>query len=386
MILLLCGSLFSCRHKSADPSVVRSYKYKKCLKEGYTKLGIFYNTNTVPGLTFAVSLNNEIVWADGIGYSNSELKVKASPSHKFRIGQVSELVTALTAAKLFEEGKLQIEKPVREYLPELNKDIADYTIHQLACHTSGIKPEEAFPTEKEIKMRSDLISIFLNEPLAYAPGDYFLHTELGYDLIGQIIEKNSNEALYKVVKKTVLDTLKMNSTLPDIYFRITENKSSTYDYDFIAQPIVASTIDLRAKDASTGYLSSVLDMIKMGNALLYPGFLKKETLDMVLKPYKLNSGMDSQYGFGMIVTKDLKGRTFYAQRGTIKGGCSILIIYPDDKLVVAMAGNINNNSWELPVFDIADLFLDQLHPENKTQAQADQPAAENQPAKEETKK
>jgi hypothetical protein len=69
----------------------------------------------------------------------------------------------------------------------------------------------------------------------------------------------------------------------------------------------------------------------------------------------------------------------------------MLLIYPEDKLVVAMAGNIESSSWELPVFDIADVFMKQLHPElypdeekkknspAQEQNQAPTPDASNQP-------
>jgi CubicO group peptidase (beta-lactamase class C family) len=363
MILLILGSFLSCTRKPADPTVVRAAKYKKSLKEAYTKVGLFYQISMIPGLAVAVSIDNQIVWADGIGYSNSELKAKASPSHKFRIGQVSEVITALTAAKLYEDGKLQIDKPVADYLPNLSGKPLPFTIRQLVTHTAGIRPENAPAGKGGATNLEAVTQAFINDDLIYEPGSMFAHTELGYDMLGYLIEKTSNEAFAKVAKKTVLDTLNLDSTIPDNPFRITENKSSHYDFDFIAQPIVASPIDLRGKEASAGYLSSVLDLVKIGNTLLYPGFLKQETIDLMTTPFKLSGGQDSQYSFGLISSKDIRGRTFYGLRGGVRGGCATLLIYPEDKMVIALAANIQSDSWELPIFDIADIFMKQLHPE-----------------------
>jgi CubicO group peptidase (beta-lactamase class C family) len=142
VILLIGGTLFSCQKKTTDPSIIRSGKYKQSVVEAYHKVGLFCTINYVPGLTVAVSINNQVVWADGFGFSSSELKTKASPTHKFRIGQVSELITTLTAAKLYEEGKLKIDRPVAEFLPELSKKPAKYTIYQLGVHASGIRAEK----------------------------------------------------------------------------------------------------------------------------------------------------------------------------------------------------------------------------------------------------
>jgi len=365
IILLFCGSLFSCRQKPTDQTIVRSGKYKKSVAEAYQKVGLFCTINYIPGLTVAVSIDNQLVWADGFGYSNYELKTRTSPTHKFRIGQVSELITTLTTAKQYEEGKLKIDRPVSELLPELAQKQASYTIGQLGAHASGIRAEKTAAGKGNAINFETIIPLFINDSLLFEPGNYISHTELGFDLIGYIIEKINNEDFSKVVKKTLLDTLKLLNTIQDNPYSIIENKSNTYDYDYISQPMVAGQIDLRGKEASAGYLSSVLDLVKIGNTLLYPGFLKQETIDLITKPYTLKNGQTSQAGFGLIVKEDYEGHRFYGQRGVLSGGCASLLIYPDDKLVIAIACNIGDGSWELPVFDVATIFQNQLHPEKK---------------------
>jgi hypothetical protein len=131
----------------------------------------------------------------------------------------------------------------------------------------------------------------------------------------------------------------------------------------MAQPITAEQIDLRAKVASAGYLSSVIDLVKLGNTILYPGYLKQETIDRITSQFTTNSGQKSQFGFGLIVGKDNEGKTFIGQQGKTNGGICALLIYPEDKIVIAMSANIGNCSWELPVFEMASIFQKALHPE-----------------------
>lgn len=369
IILLFCGSLISCRQKPTDQAIVRSNKYKKSVAEAYQKIGLFSTINYIPGLTVAVSIDNQLVWADGFGYSNYELKTRTSPAHKFRIGQVSELITSLIAAKLYEEGKLKIDQPVSEILQELSQKQASYTIKQLGAHASGLRAEKTAAGKGNTNNIETLIPSFINDSLLFEPGNYTSHTELGFDLIGYIIQKANNETFTKVVKKTLLDTLKLSNTTQDNPFAIIENKSNTYDYDYISQPMVSGQIDLRGKEASAGYLSSVIDLVKMGNTLLYPGFLKQETIDLITKPYILKNGQASAYGFGLIINKDNEGKPFLGQKGAISGGSSALLIYPEDKLVIAIACNIGDSSWELPVFDIASIFQNQLHPERQAKVE-----------------
>ena len=369
ILLILCGSLLSCKKKPADDSIVRSSQYKKSLIEAYQKLGVFSTINYIPGLTIAVSIDNQLVLADGFGYSNMELKTKTSPSHKFRIGQVSELVTTLTAAKLYEQGKLKLDQPVSEILPDLSKNPLPYTIYQLGTHSSGLRTENN-PAGKGGTQRLDtIVHSFINDDLLYEPGTGVLHTELGFDLIGYIIQKTNKDFFTNVVQKTLIDPLKLENTAPDNTYSIISNRCNFYDYDYLAQPSGAEPIDLRGKEASAGYLCSVIDLVKMGNTLLYPGFLKQETIDLITKPFATKSGQTSQFGFGLIVNKDVEGRVFYGQRGSVNGGFTMLLIYPEDKLVIAMASNIGNCSWEFPVFEIASIFQNQLHPERKAKVE-----------------
>jgi len=369
ILLILCGTLLSCKKKPADESIVRSSKYKKSLIEAYQKLGVFSTINYIPGLTIAVSIDNQLVLADGFGYSNMELKTKTSPSHKFRIGQVSELVTTLTAAKLYEQGKLKMDQPVSEILPDLSKKPLPYSIYQLGTHSSGLRAENNPAGKGGIQRLDTIVNSFIKDDLLYEPGTGVLHTELGFDLIGYIIQKTNKDFFTNVVQKTLIDPLKLENTAPDNVYSIIKNRSNFYDYDYLAQPSGAEPIDLRGKEASAGYLCSVIDLVKMGNTMLYPGFLKQETIDMITKPFITKSGQTSQFGFGLIVNKDMEGRVFYGQRGSVNGGFTMLLIYPEDKLVIAMASNIGNCSWEFPVFEIASIFQNQLHPERKAKVE-----------------
>ena len=365
LVLFVFGFFLSCKHKPEDKSIVRSTKYKESIIESYQKLGLLRTMNNIPGFSIAISIDNEVVWADGIGLSNYELKTPVSPSHKFRIGQVTELITALTVAKLYEEGKLDLDKPVAQYLPEMKPKSFDFTIRQLGAHASGIRNEvdpEAFGSMNSL---DSTIASFIDEDLIFEPGAYYLNSNLNFDLIGYLLEKSSNKRFAKIVEETLLDTLHLENTIYEMPMRITDNKASNYDYDFMAQPIVAKHVDFRGKQASIGYLSSALDLVKLGNTLLYPGFLKQETIDFLTTPIKLKGEVPSLYSFGIFVSRDKEDHLFYGQQGSVNGGSAAILIYPEDKMVIAITGNIKSNSWEYPIFDVAKIFRYQLHPEEK---------------------
>jgi serine beta-lactamase-like protein LACTB, mitochondrial len=362
ILLSIFGSLFSCKQKPKDESIVQNTKYKQSIVEVYKNLGLFCHLNSVPGLTLAVSIDNQIVFADGLGYSNVELKTTASPSHLFRIGQVSQIITSLTAAKLYEEGKLNLDKPVNELFPDLNVKSATYSLYQLGVQSAGINEPKPIAGNGTTNRLEEYVATYINDPLIYEPGTNVFVTDAGFDLLGYFIQKSANEYFPEVVKKNLLNNLQLTGTKPDNPYVIFDNKASQYDLS-VGIPGVARQVDLRGKEASSGYLSSVLDLVKMGNTLIYPGYFKKETIDMITKRYAVKNGQNSISGFGMVVNQDKKGQVFYGQKGNVLGGSAAILIIPEDKLVIAMAANMGSESWELPIFEVASIFQAQLHPE-----------------------
>ncbi len=361
-IVLFAFSIFiSCRPKNKETSVVRSPEFKQSIDEVYERLRLFRETNFVPGMSVAVSVDNKLVFADGFGYSNLEFKVPAMPDHRYRIGTVSEIITTLTAAKLYELNKLGIDKPTSELLNENGTDSLKYTIRQLAGHAAGIEEETDPAGTKDPDEIGKMVSTFINHKLMYEPGTFSFHTELDFDMIGYLIQKTQNQPFDKVVKEILSDSLKLQSTMPDNPFRVTDKKTSHYEMSYLSQPIMAEQIDLRGKEASAGYISSVTDLVKIGNLFLFPGFLKQETIDMMTRPFQLKNGGKSRYGFGLIVVNDSDGRLLYGAHGNVLGGCAALLIDPTDKIVVAMAANMSGKGIELPVSDVSRAFIRQLH-------------------------
>ena len=363
ILLTICGSLISCKQKPKDESVIQNLKYKKSIAEVYKNLSIFCQLNSIPGLAFAVSIDNKIVLADGLGYSNVELKTNTSPSHLFRIGQVSQIITSLTAAKLYEEGKLKLDKPVNELFPDLNAKSATYNLYQLGVQSAGINAPKPITENGATNRLDEYVAPYINDTLIYEPGTYVFATDAGFDLLGYFIQKSANEPFSAVVKKTLLSNLQLSDTKLDNPYVIFDKKASQYDFSFLGAPGVARQLDLHGQEASSGYLSSVLDLVKIGNTLIYPGFLKKETLDMITKRYAAKNDPKSIFGFGMVVNQDINDRVFYGQIGKVIGGSSAVLIYPEDKLVIAMAANVGSGVWELPIFEVASIFQAQLHPE-----------------------
>ncbi|KAE9417472.1 hypothetical protein Angca_004383, partial [Angiostrongylus cantonensis] len=98
----------------------------------------------IPGLSVGVSVDGRTVWREGFGFANIESGSRCTADSIMRIASISKPITASITARLVQEGKLDLDKPIQTYLPEFPKKkfdgkSVDITTRQLLSHTGGIR-------------------------------------------------------------------------------------------------------------------------------------------------------------------------------------------------------------------------------------------------------
>ena len=159
-----------------------------------------------PGMVIAVSVNGKTVWQHGFGYADLENHLLTGTACVMRIASISKSITMAVLAKLWEEGKLDLDKNISEYVPDFPKKIVDgaevnITVRQLCCHMSGIRHYtkkgedggEEFDLQEyylkdTFKTTDDSLALFKDDDLLSAPGSAFNYTTHGYTLLAKIIE------------------------------------------------------------------------------------------------------------------------------------------------------------------------------------------------------
>lgn len=334
----------------------------KEIKQVRNQAAMFLTSNFIPGGTFAVAKEGKIIYSEGMGLASKDLEVPATRNTKFRIGQVSELFTSTIFYKMAEQGLLHPDTSVQHYYPEFPEKQFRLPLKHLLYHTSGIKPAQ----ENEQYINSNTTSIqkgiefFKDDTLVVSPGSYEFHTIYNYNLLGAVMEKVTNKKFSEILGEYITDTLNLENTLPDNPFGTIPGRSNFFDYNIMSQTVNAVTRDLRYCVPSEGILSNAEDLVKFGNALLYSEFFSGDLKKQLFEPYLLNGKVPTQMSNGWFLMNDRSGRTIYGKSGGIAGGGSSLIIYPEEKLVVACAINLTSITEDYPVFEIAANFL----PEN----------------------
>src|SRR5262249_48776735 len=155
--------------------------------------------NDTPGLSIALVDDQRVVWAQGFGYADWELKIPATERTIYRAGSISKLFTDTAALQLAEQGRLNIDAPLQTYLPEFSirqrvAKAAPITLRDLMTHHAGLPRDvlKGFQTTEPAAFDT-LLTELGDEYAAYAPGQCFYYSNVGVTLLGSAIQRVSGE-------------------------------------------------------------------------------------------------------------------------------------------------------------------------------------------------
>jgi len=298
----------------------------------------------LPGLSVAVGVRGRIVWAEGFGWADIEQRVPVRPSSKFRVGSVAKPMTAALLALLFEEGKIDLDAPVQDYVPSFPTKRGPVTTRQLAGHTAGIRHYQGneFLNTRHYETVEEGLAIFAADPLMFHPGTAYAYSSYGWNLVSAVIESASGEAFLEQMEARVFEPLGMRETEPDQNRLILLERVRPYVRNADGRLENAPYVDNSYKWAGGGFLSTAEDLVRFGFAHMEPGFLDAETLALFQASQKTADGTETGYGIGWRVWTDESGRAVVGHGGASVGGTTRLAIYPDEGLVIAIISNLSD--------------------------------------------
>ena len=206
---------------------------------------------------------------------------------------------------------------------------------------SGIrhyKGDEVGSTHRYPTLQSAL-KIFAADDLLFEPGTSLRYTTYGYTVLGAVMEAAADRDFGTLMRETIFEPLGMRHTTVDDQQGIIPNRSGLYAYDDKRAVVNAKLTDHSYKIPGGGILSTAEDLVRFGSALLQPGFLKRETLDLVFGNSRASDGTEYNYAMGW-TTHTGDGPRIYGHGGNQPGGRAFLLIYPDSGLVLAILSNM----------------------------------------------
>ena len=177
-----------------------------------------------PGVSVAIE-TPEGWWLGCSGMARIEDQTAMKPCHLFHSASVAKPYTATLIMKLHEDGKLNVDDPIRDYLPEdmvsQIENANEVTIRQLMSHTSGIRDLTFYSEERvdvmnhpfeERTIESRFEKFVYGIPSFFAPGENFRYSNAGFDLLGMIIEEASGQSFGAYFQQEIIDALGLTTT------------------------------------------------------------------------------------------------------------------------------------------------------------------------------
>ena len=340
----------------------------------------------VPGLSVAVVKDGTVVYTRGFGARDLKAKLQATPDTLYGVGSCTKSFTALAVMQLHEQGKLNVNDPVRKYLPEfkVGKEGNPIAIQHLLSHSSGIPDLGSADVEinrfldgdeKWVPLTSfDDAMAFVNgakDEVAAEPGAKFFYLNEGYTLLGRIVEKVSGFRYEDYVVERILKPLKMRrSGFPSESLDKDADIATSYfiqrkEDTFVGTPSVFP-LDRLAYPAG-GLVSSVMELSSyliacMGDGVFEgTGILGSSLLKEMCKP-RVDTGYSTffgkrWYGFGWSIDENFFGQECIRHSGSTAVSGADLRFVPALKMGVAVA---SNNGMADSVYLVAPVVLSLL--------------------------
>ena len=293
----------------------------------------------IPGVSLAVVKDGKPMIVKGYGFANLEHQVPVKPETVFQSGSVGKQFTAMAVMMLAEEGKIGLDDKISKYLGEVPEGWAGVTVRHLLTHTGGLTD---YPRDFDFRKdytEDDLLKHAKAAPTAFAPGEKWEYSNLGYVTLGAIVRKASGKFYGDYLNERVFDPLGMTTARVISEADIVPNRAAGYvlrQGEVKNQAWVSPSLNTTADGAL--YLTAH-DMMKWDEALTNGKLLSKAGYEAMWTPVKLNDGRTHPYGFGWGL-RTVNGKRVVEHGGAWQGFKAHIARYPDSKLTVIVFANL----------------------------------------------
>jgi serine beta-lactamase-like protein LACTB, mitochondrial len=316
----------------------------------------FMKKQRIPGMAISVSKKGEIIWSEGFGYAKRKPTITIKPNETlFRIASISKSITAVMLAKLVDDKIIDLDTSIYAYLPDYPKKEYDFTVRELAGHLAGIRHYEGdeYNLNKRMSIAEGL-NLFENDPLLFEPSTKYHYNSFDYVLLSEIMQKAANKEFYDMVRDSILKPLKLDNTLSDE--SNVELPNTTHFYR--TKRVLCNPVANEYKIAGGGFLSTSEDIVRFGHELILPTIISKESLLQLVTSQRLKNTYKTGYGIGFSIGTTKNNTPKYYHTGGGVGASSILIICPEEDIVITVL--TNRTGIEMKAFGetLEDIFVD----------------------------
>ncbi|MEP7345286.1 MAG: serine hydrolase [Gemmatimonadaceae bacterium] len=300
----------------------------------------------LPGLSIALVDDQRIVWAQGFGLEDQKDSTPATAQTVYRVGSVSKLFTDIAVMQLVEQGKLNLDAPIKTYLPEFtpaNGFGGEITLRELMSHRSGLvrEPPVGNYFDDTAPSLASTVASLNTTSLVYAPKTHVKYSNAAIATVGYVLEKVQGEPFASYVKRAVLAPMGLRQSAFEPEPSLVSHLADAGMWTYHGRTFAAPTFQLGMAPAGSMY-STMPDLAHFMSILFAGGrgpggqVLKRASLDSMWAPQFAPAGAKTGYGIGFAVG-DLDGERVVRHGGAIYGFATEIAALPGKKLGVAVS-------------------------------------------------
>jgi len=277
-----------------------------------------------------VAKEGKIIFKQGYGMANLEWNVPNSPTTRFNIASMTKQFTAAAILLLEDRGKLKTDDLVKKYLPAAPASWEKITIYHLLTHTSGISDDAA----KYVPGTPDKLD-FNDTPLNFQAGERWSYSNLGYIVLGYLLERISGQTYAQFVEQNIFKPLGMNDSGMFSFPAIIPRRASGYWHRGTGVEN-ADHFDARLGFSAGSLYSTTEDLLRWEDGLFGGRLLSTASLQKMVTPFK------SDYGCGLYIRR-ANGHLMIHHDGNNIGFNSEMAYYPEERIAVIVLANLNGS-------------------------------------------
>ncbi|MEM9648440.1 MAG: serine hydrolase domain-containing protein [Bacteroidota bacterium] len=333
-----------------------------------------WSQNAGPGMAAGLMYGKDISYLKGFGLADVEYNTKITPKTRFQVDHLSRQFTVLALLILEQQGKLKLDDPVQNYIPDLPNYGHELLLRHLVNHSSGLNDYNTIKSilgkeEDDVFSHQDALRVIASQKvLNFKPGTAFSyivsHTEL--TLISEVVATVSGQSFSDFTKEQIFEPLQMKGS----EFLADHNaivSGSAKSYQVQNEELTNKALN-QSNIGPTNLFTTAEDMFTWYAWFNYPGDAGLPVpLQRLDEPAQLDTGgtFDSTWGkmtLGREFYHKERGLPCYWQYGLSGGYAANVFRFPEQKLISFVMGN-NNRYNGMPAMSMAYHFLDDKFPE-----------------------
>lgn len=321
-----------------------------------------YVAQGIPGVSVAINTPEHGWWVGSAGMARIEDKISMQPCHLINSGSIAKTYTATLIMRLYEEGQLDINDSIRNFLPEEivnnipNAEVA--TVRHLLSHTSGIVSDLGISSDideyndplADSLLMPHIESFYYGAPALDEPGETFEYKNINYMLLALIVEHASNMSFSEYFEREIRAPLGLEHTA--CYSDPGYPDDIPYNVNYYMEPFAGelqNCTDIQFVRSNTvigasGIYATAYEYARFMQELNRGNILDPSTIEMMLAD---EQEMSEYHTYCMGITRfDVEDRISYGHYGHTPGSMGIDMYFPESDAVISIFTNLGDTYFE----------------------------------------